>query len=371
MPACASVAISDVLVQPMDQQKNMLMNFREILKQGPVDASAPCRIDMGGTLDLSTFYLPLQHLRPCTFNVALELRTRACISSFQSGKLKVSSHGFESIVVDASSAPFGHPLGLMLAVASFFHADGIHIEIRSASPPRSALGGSSVAAVALIWAFYKAMHRAGDPMPERTAVALLSHAIEQSVAGVPCGMQDQLAAVFGGVNAWHWTAQPPAVPFRRQVVATGASCTTFQRHILVAYCGAPHVSKDVNATWAKQFIAGQHRRQWYEIVDCCRRFIDALVVGDYPKAQDMMDRETDIRRDLTPEVLDDVGTQLVAAARAQNCGARFTGAGGGGCLWALGAPADLNLLRPAWEAILSCRQSAKILDAGIDVVGLL
>ncbi|MFW6364320.1 MAG: bifunctional hydroxymethylpyrimidine kinase/phosphomethylpyrimidine kinase, partial [Spirochaeta sp.] len=33
-------------------------------------------------------------------------------------------------------------------------------------------------------------------------------------------------------------------------------------------------------------------------------------------------------------VLDDIGAALVEAARKNGCGGRFTGAGGGGCLWA-------------------------------------
>ena len=30
-------------------------HLREIVSNEPVEASAPCRIDMGGTLDISTF----------------------------------------------------------------------------------------------------------------------------------------------------------------------------------------------------------------------------------------------------------------------------------------------------------------------------
>jgi D-glycero-alpha-D-manno-heptose-7-phosphate kinase len=85
----------------------------------------------------------------------------------------------------------------------------------------------------------------------------------------------------------------------------------------------------------------------------------------------MMNQETDLRCDLTPDVLDKVGKLLVVSARNQACGARFTGAGGGGCIWAFGAPEDLAQLRPIWEDILSQRTAAKILNAGIDTVGLL
>lgn len=347
------------------------MNFQALLENGPVEASAPCRIDMGGTLDLSTFFLPLRHLKPCTFNIALDMRTKVHLSSFDAGKIKVSSHGFDSVVVDASAAPFDHPLGLMLAVATYFDAEGLHIKIHSSSPPRSALGGSSVAASALIWAFSKALVNCGGEMPDPSAVAVLAHAIEQSVAGVPCGLQDQLAAVYGGVNAWHWNAEPSALPFTRQALATGDDYKAIEQRLLVAYCGAPHVSKDINTTWVKQFVAGHSRSQWYEIADCSRRFISAMMSRDFPLAQQVMNRETDIRCELTPAVLDEVGGALVACARDSGCSARFTGAGGGGCVWALGEGENLELLRQKWEQILHRHKDARMLAAGIDMQGLL
>jgi D-glycero-alpha-D-manno-heptose-7-phosphate kinase len=347
------------------------MEMQKNLEQGPVEASAPCRIDMGGTLDLSTFYLPLHHLGPCTFNLALDLRTHIKLFPYEKGHLKITSHGFESVVVASDSAPFNASLGLMLAVAAYFQADGVHVQIESTSPPRSALGGSSVAAVALIWAFAKLKARSGSPMPRRSTVAILAHAIEQSVAGVPCGLQDQLAAVYGGVNAWHWKVAPAKLPFERQEVVPATGCGALAQHLLVAYCGRPHVSKDVNAAWVAQFVAGRHRRVWHQIVDCSRRFVAALAAGAYADALAAMNQETDLRCRLTPDVLDAVGLQLVAAAREHLCGARFTGAGAGGCIWSLGTPGQIAQLRPVWEAVLAQRPAAKILPVEIDTRGVL
>jgi len=348
-----------------------MSSIQSILEREPVEASAPCRIDMGGTLDLSTFYFPLHHLGPCTFNIALDLRTRVRIMPFEKGRLKISSIGFETLVVNSDEAPFHHPLGLMLAVASYFQADGVHIDIQSQSPPRSALGGSSVAAVALIWAFSKALTQIGKALPAPRAVAMLAQAIEQSVAGVPCGMQDQLAAVFGGVNGWYWKADPSSLPFEQVTVVSPSDCPVFSRHLMVAYCGVPHVSKDINGTWVRQFAAGQGRGVWRRIIDCSRQFISAIADGDYEEAQSLMNQETDLRRQLTPEVLDDMGVALVTAARNHHCGARFTGAGGGGCIWALGRPRQIEQLRPAWTRLLGQRPAAGILETQVDTQGLL
>ncbi len=347
------------------------MRIGHLVADEPMEASAPCRIDMGGTLDLSTFYLPLRHLNPCTFNAALDMRTTVRISAFEAGKLKVSSRGFDSLVVDAQTAPFDHPLGLMLAVARYYQADGVCIDIDSASPPRSALGGSSVAAVALIWAFSKAIEKAGNALPKRRDVALAAHAIEQSVAGVPCGLQDMLAAVYGGVNVWYWNAEPGRAPFTRQPVTRKDGDTSINRNLLVAYCGVPHVSKDVNGTWVRQFLNGASRHQWNEIVECSRKFASAMLSDDIEQAMAMMNRETEIRRELTPDVLDEMGDLLVTAARDKGCGARFTGAGGGGCVWALGHPENLAVLRPIWQRLLDRHDDANLLSTGIDTVGLL
>lgn len=346
-------------------------SLRAVLQDTSIEASAPCRIDLGGTLDLSTFYLTLRHLGPCTFNAAIDLRTRVKLHAFDAGKIKISSRGFKSIVADRLQAPYDHPMGLMMAIAAYFAADGVHIEIDSASPPRSALGGSSVAAVALIWAFAKARQRLGQPLPKPKNVALLAHAIEQSVAGVPCGLQDQLAAVYGGVHNWRWQAEPGGSVFRREALLSKRTCRLFSRNLLLAYCGEPHASKDVNGTWVREFVAGRHRRIWHEIIECARRFSQALKTKQLVLAQDMMNRETDLRCQMTPEVLDDIGRQLVDGARRRKCGARFTGAGGGGCLWALGTPDQLDTLRPEWQSILAQHSAAGILETAIDVDGVL
>lgn len=348
-----------------------MQDLRSLLKQGDVCASAPCRIDMGGTLDLSTFYLPLHHLKPCTFNIALNLRTQVRLSLCEAGKIKIISKGFEPLEVSSRHAPFAHPMGLICAIAAYFNADGVLIDIESASPPRSALGGSSVAAVALIAAFFKALGRSGVSMPDPTDMALLAHAIEQSVAGVPCGLQDQLAAAYGGVNGWFWAQDPARLDFKRQNLIPDEMCKIFSQHLLVAYCGAPHVSADINGTWVRDFLAGRHREQWEQIVECCRQFIDALQHQDMQTAQTWMNRETDLRLDMTPDVLDQIGGQLVATARQHQCSARFTGAGGGGCVWALGTPRRIEHLRFYWDKIVSQNDEAMILDTRVDPNGVL
>lgn len=349
----------------------MPKELRNILKAITIETSAPCRIDMGGTLDLSTFYLPLRRYRPCTFNMALGLRTTVRISAFEKGKTQIVSKGFPKAEFAIEKAPFDHPLGLMFAIANYFGADGVRIQIDSASPPRSALGGSSSAAVALIGAFARALAEDGAPSRSADNIALLAHALEGSVAGVPCGLQDHLAAVYGGVNAWCWPETSGAPPFSREPVLASNAFKDVQKHILVAYCGVPHVSSNINSRWVEQFLTGKYRRHWIDICRSTREFIAALADRKYTRAANCMNREVVLRREMTPDVLDEIGVKLTTAALDNHCGARFTGAGGGGCLWALGELEDIDRLKRIWENILQKKEDACLLDSSLDGKGVI
>ncbi len=345
--------------------------IKDILESHPIGASAPCRIDMGGTLDISTFYYPLRHLSPLTVNMAIDLRTGVKLFPYDPGIIKISSKGFKSAEYPLGKAPFHHPLGLMFAIAAYFGVEGVHIDIASSSPPRSALGGSSAAGVALIAAFSKMLEKIGRPAMSGRQIARVAHEIEASVAGVPCGLQDQLAAAYGGVNAWYWPGDCLGPLFRKKTLIKKKDLNGFKRHLLLAYCGIPHASKDVNGKWVGQFLSGKYHGHWAEIVVCTQKFAAALTKGNIEEACLAMNKETAVRKEMTPEVLDKMGDALVASAVENRCGARFTGAGGGGCIWAIGAVEDIDRLKGPWESILSKRKDACLLDPKIDSEGLL
>jgi D-glycero-alpha-D-manno-heptose-7-phosphate kinase len=287
---------------------------------------------------------------------------------YAEGKIRITSQGFKSAEYPLDSAPFSHPLGLMFAVAAYFEQEGIHIAIDSASPPKSGMGGSSSAAVALVAAFLKTLDKKSH---SKKNIALLAHAIEGSVAGVPCGIQDQLAAVYGGIHAWYWRDGNREPFFQKKALLGKRAHRDFEKSLLMAYCGKPHESKRINQKWIDQFLAGINRPHWKEIISYTKRFSDAIVAGDLNRAIVSMNKETAIRQKMTPEVLDPVGEILVKRAIQSKCGARFTGAGGGGCVWALGYPENIDRLKNRWRAVFDQHPSAHLLDAGIDSKGLL
>lgn len=357
----------------MGNNANNSMDFRELIKNTPagvVEASAPCRLDMGGTLDIPTFHFALQDHQPLTVNLALDLRTKVSLMAYTPGYIKVSSRGFESAIFRSDMTPFNHPMGLIFAVAAHFGADGIHIHIDSPSPPRSGLGGSSVAAVALVAAFISLEKKTDHQLSDRHSIAMIAHSIEAAINGVPCGFQDQLAATYGGVHVWHWIMEQGRTGIKRTPLISRGEYPQLATQILVAFTGVIHVSNDINGKWVRQFLDGSHRECWVEIILCVDQFSNALYSGDIPKAVDAINAEVDIRKKLTPEVVSGMGQVLVDAARQEGCGARFTGAGGGGCIWAIGLADRVEGLRQVWQKLMTTQPKAHLMDHGIDERGV-
>ncbi|MCK5542344.1 MAG: galactokinase [Desulfobacterales bacterium] len=356
------------------------MNLTNLLLKNEIKVSVPCRVDLGGTLDISTFFLPLNFLFPSSFNIAINMRTHVTLSAFKEDHVKISSKGFESAQFQAFKAPFNHPMGLMFAIADYFNVDGVHIHIESSSPPRSALGGSSAAAVAITAAFLTAKDmfiNAGKNVQKfkkinAEKVAWIAHYIESSVAGVPCGMQDQLAAAFGGVNQWFWKLGTNGQPafIQKPILKEDKNINKLNDRILVAYCGIPHVSSQVNKKWVNQFICGENRDKFEKIVKLTDGFARALQDHDFSLAGNYMNQETQIRLEMTPEVLDPVGKKLFNKALQLDAGARFTGAGGGGCVWAIGNKENIKELKNEFNELLKNEKEAKVLDTTVDSEGI-
>jgi len=339
-------------------------------KNREIITSAPCRIDAGGTLDIPLFYYTLRHLNPCTFNIALDMRTRVTLHPYSAGEVKITSKGFNSVCFPAEHLPFDHPMGLMFAIVSYYRISGIHIQIESSSPPRSALGGSSTAAVALIAAL---SHIVNEPV-SKDQMAFLAYQIESNVARVSCGIQDQLAAIFGGVNAWYFKTSGPEKTFNQEILFSKSDFIALEQHILIAYCGIPHESKDINGQWVEQFLTGTTRKNWEQIVLHTQSFIKALGKKDWTTAISEIQSEVDLRMQMTPDVFDQTGKKLLKAAIDNQCAARFTGAGGGGCVWAIGDKKQINELRDVWLILLDQSPDAallqnKIADCGVIIEG--
>jgi D-glycero-alpha-D-manno-heptose-7-phosphate kinase len=349
----------------------MSSSLKKILELHPVNTSAPCRIDTGGTWDIKAMALPMEPIEPVSVNMALSLRTYVAVSPFKDGWVKVTSEGFpHGGQYPHESLPFNAPFGIFFAAISYFGFHGLQVSIRSDSPVQSALGGSSTALVALIKALSKLSTLLGRKKLSGREMLHLGYHIEDGISGGNCGIQDQAAAVYGGVNLWRWSYGDRNSPCKRERLLDRNGQRELSRRILVAYSGKSHVSKRTNRSWINDFLSGETRAGWIKANDIVNRLAKALNERDWKKAAGLLRDEMAIRRDITPDALIPITEKLIGQAESKECGARFAGAGAGGSIWALGEVDRIRDLRKSWEATLAPIRGAKILDCAIDPLGV-
>ena len=346
-------------------------SVQTILKTAPIESSAPCRIDSGGTWDIKAMALPLEKIEPVTVNMALTLRTAVRLSPFKEGWVKIISEGFsEGEEQPFERLSFHSDFGVFFAAVSYFGFHGLRVDIRSGSPVKSALGGSSTALVALLKALSKLNKLSGGRSLSGSDILHLGYHLEDGVSGGNCGIQDQAAAAYGGVNKWVWNYGKRAL-LRRKALLDAKGMKEISKRILVAYSGKSHISAGINRSYVEGFLTGKTRAGWIEANHVVKEIARAIEQQDWNRAVDLLREEMAIRKKITPDALIPVTARLIEEAEKQGCGARFTGAGAGGSVWALGEPHRLIKLRAAWEGTLSRIKGAGILECRIDPVGVI
>jgi len=348
-----------------------MTGIADLLTEHPLSASAPCRIDSGGTWDIKALALPCEGIQPTTVNMALTLRTTVSLRPYEPGSIRVCSSGFDKAeVFPSGTCPFDTRFGLFFSAVSHFGFHGLDVSIDSQSPVRSALGGSSTALVALIKALSLAAMALGSKGLSKREILHLGYHLEDGMSGGNCGLQDQAAAVYGGIQQWEWRYGEPASPFKRRSLLDRKGQEALSRRLLVAYSGRQHTASRINRRWIRDFLSGRTRAGWFKANEAVRAFARAVEAMDWRLAAASIREEMAVRREITPEALTQTTAELVALAEDVGCGARFTGAGGGGCLWAIGDNPQIETLRDVWKARLAEIRGAFFLDGCIDPWGV-
>ena len=344
---------------------------KRILERRFFAASAPCRIDSGGTWDIKAFALPMACMVPVTVNIAVTLRTNVTLAPFTEGKVKVSSQGFlhaEDFPID--TARFDSPFGLFFAALAHFAFHGVEVRIEAGSPVKAALGGSSTALIALIKALSDLSCDLGRPRLPRKEILHLGYHLEDAVSPGKCGIQDQAAAVYGGVNLWVWQYESTRSLFRRRPLLDRRDQRELSEHILLAYSGKSHVSSRMNQAWIRDFLSGKTRAGWVKVNDIVKRLSVSIQDKAWKEGARLLREEMAVRREITPDALIPVTERLIREAEKAGCGARFTGAGAGGSVWALGEKEEIDALRQTWQDSLASVKGAGILPCQVDLHGV-
>jgi D-glycero-alpha-D-manno-heptose-7-phosphate kinase len=292
-------------------------------------ASAPTRIDLaGGTLDIWPLYL--FHPGAVTLNVAIDRRAEAHIEPLASG-LRIESVDTETTACAESAEALTRGAGSPLA-AYVLHALGFEsgwsLKTLSRVPAGSGLGGSSALAVAIAAA---AAGAAGRPF-ERDALWPVVRDAEAQCIGVPTGIQDYLAALYGGVNAIHLEAG------RVRVEALPLDLERVEECLVLVDAGATRFSGINNWEVFKARVDGDLavKDALGAIAATAVRVRQALLAGAFDDVAPLVAEEWQARQKLSNGVTTPEIDRIVKAALSVGGAGKVCGAGGGGmvAVWA-------------------------------------
>ena len=297
------------------------------MKLRPTQAAAPTRIDLaGGTLDI----WPISQLidDAVTVNLAVRLIARATVSPRRDRQLEITSADRGKTVrhrlpLDASA--LRGPLSWLVRLAHAF-APGVPLTLtcRAEAPAGAGLGGSSALGIAVGAALARAT---GERLSKEALLRRVMN-LETREIGVPTGNQDYLAALWGGLAAFHH--RPDGAT--RQPLPHAAELAS---RLVLAYTGEPRQSGFSNWDMFRRYVEhdAATRRRMETIARLSRAMRDALLSGDLEATGRLLGEEGRLRYSLAPSVATpSLRAADGAARRAGAWGAKVCGAGGGGCM---------------------------------------
>lgn len=302
-----------------------------------INSVAPIRVaDNGGWTD--TWFAEYGKI----FNIAVYPYAEVQIEVFP------REQGLERIVIQAEN--YGdryevrpeerkwtkHPL--LEAAISYMHIPediAFQVTIYSEAPAGASTGTSAAVSVALLGALDRLSP--GRLTPHEVAYA--AHHVEMNILGLQCGVQDQIASAYGGINYIEMQKFPHATVSQIQV--SNAIWWELERRLALVYFGTSHVSSEIHTKVIRELEnAGPDNRKLEDLRVTAPRSRDAMYNGDFEALGWAMIRNTEAQGRLHPELVSSDALRVIEIARAHGAiGWKVNGAGGkGGSLTILCGP---------------------------------
>ncbi len=239
--------------------------------------------------------------------------------------------GEQTVVDDDPTWKARHPL-LAAALAEATSADSTladtlacHVTIASAIPPGASTGTSASLVVAMLAAFDRLAGHAID----REALARRAHDVEVTRLEQQSGVQDQIAASFGGINYIEIDSYPHAT--RTPVAMSHATRAALDQRLMLIHLGSAHASSAVHEAVIRSLRDGRGTAALQQLRDAARAGRDALAAGDLEAYGRALVANTDAQGQLHPALISQAAADVFALARAHGAaGWKVNGAGGEG-----------------------------------------
>ena len=206
------------------------------------------------------------------------------------------------------------------------HDVSLRVNVYSAMPPSASVGTSAALAVALV----AALDALTPGRKTAHELAYAAHSIETQLLKQQSGVQDQLAAAYGGINFIEMTSYPYAMV--SPVHVSDAIWHELERRLLLIYLGKPHHSSQVHESVIRELEgAGPNDPRIEALRQPALSARDALLSGDLNAFGQSMIQNNAAQAHLKAELVSVEAHQVIEIAKAHGAiGWKVNGAGGAG-----------------------------------------
>jgi D-glycero-alpha-D-manno-heptose-7-phosphate kinase len=259
--------------------------------------------------------------------------------------IHILDYGDRIEVADVVKQRYGSKHDLLLAALKIMKVKtGLDIYITADVPPGCSTGSSAAITVALLKALSLIARRPLVPHE----LARLAHQIETGELGQECGVQDQIASAYGGLNFIDIYDYPNS---RVSPIPVLESLRLkLESQLLLVYEGQGHLSSDVHRAVIKNLS-----RPGSKVAECLERLRmcaheakKALLNEDMENLAEVMNQNNLWQKSLHPEITTEKLKIIERIAKRHGMiGAKINGAGGGGSITILCAPGTRTQVKKA------------------------
>lgn len=161
-------------------------------------------------------------------------------------------------------------------------------------------------------------------------VAMLAHRIETDTLHLQCGVQDQLASAYGGVNTIRIMNFPDAIV--SPVKVPDPIWWEFEQRLCLVYIRKPHKSSEIHERVIKELGKNAHQDHRIEqLRTLAEEAKHAFGDGNFAEFGRVMNSNTDVQRALHPGLVCEKAEEIIEIGRAFGAvGCEVNGAGGDG-----------------------------------------
>ncbi|MFA5406148.1 MAG: hypothetical protein WC307_02220 [Candidatus Nanoarchaeia archaeon] len=293
---------------------------------------APVRIDFGGGgSDIEPY--STEH-GGFVINTAINQFVRTVACKRNDSIIKIISNDYNTIVERNSieDLTYDTELDLIKAIIKRLKPNhGIDVFVRSDIPPKSGLGASASLSTSVIGALKGLMNITLSDHE----IAEMGFLIEREDLKNIGGRQDQYTSVFGGFNQIEFLGGANVKVSKLNI------SSSFKKYLndnmILAYTGKPHVSQVLQGHTDKYEQDNEFAvKNLDDTKAIAIELRDALINEDINQFAELITKDWEFKTKLNPSVTTKRMQLLDKIARDNGAiGARFCGAGGGGCMiWA-------------------------------------